>query len=293
MNANDLIERLLEHLWLQQRLAHNTLEAYRRDLHKIAARLAAQGRDFANADTTDIAAAVYCPNEQPRSQNRALSACKRLYGWLEENGSRSDNPTRHLTAAKTAHTLPAIITEAQIDALLDAPDLTDPLGLRDKALLETLYATGLRVSEAVKLRTDEINLRQGMVNTVGKGDKQRIVPLGEEAAHWLEQYLQHARGRILGQHRCDALFVGQKKSGISRQLAWMIVRQYAQQAGIRRLSPHGLRHAFATHLVKHGADLRTVQMLLGHADISTTQIYTHVADERLKHIVAAHHPRGG
>lgn len=288
---NDLIENLLEHLWLQQRLSHNTLEAYRRDLDKVSARLAAQGSDFIRADETQLAAAVYCPDEKPRSQNRALSACKRLYGWLEENGSRPDNPTKHLKAVKTARHLPAIITEAQIDALLDAPDTETPLGLRDKALLETLYATGLRVSEAVKLNINEINLHKGLVNTIGKGDKQRIVPLGEEAAHWLARYLHEARAQILNGKRCDALFVGQKKDGISRQLAWMIVKHYAEHAGIRQLSPHGLRHAFATHLVKYGADLRTVQMLLGHADIATTQIYTHVADERLKQIVAAHHPR--
>ncbi len=288
---NDLIDRLLEHLWLQERLAHNTLEAYRRDLTKIATRLAEHERDFHSADEIDLAAAIYITDEQPRSQARALSAVKRLYGWLAETGQREDNPTRNLRSTQTPHTLPKIITEQQIDTLLNAPDLDTPHGLRDKALLELMYATGLRVTEAVKLRVDEINLNHGLVNTIGKGDKQRIVPLGEEAAHWIGQYLAFARPLLLKNQRCDELFVSQKKTGISRQLAWMIVKQYADLAGIYHLSPHSLRHAFATHLVNHGADLRTVQMLLGHADISTTQIYTHVANERLKSVLEQHHPR--
>lgn len=287
----DLIDQLLEHLWLQERLAHNTLEAYRRDLHKIAARLSEQELDFWTANAVDLAAAVYAPDEQPRSQARALSAVKRLYGWLAETAQREDNPTRDLKANKTPHTLPKIITEQQIDDLLNAPDLDTPHGLRDKALLELMYATGLRVSEAVKLRSDEVNLNNGLVNTIGKGDKQRIVPLGEEAVHWIGQYVQFGRPLLLKNRRCDALFVSQKKTGITRQLAWLIVKQYADLVGIKSLSPHSLRHAFATHLVNHGADLRTVQMLLGHADIATTQIYTHVANERLKHIVEQHHPR--
>lgn len=288
---NDIIDRLLEHLWLQERLANNTLEAYRRDLNKIAARLATQNADFFTVNAVDLAAAIYVDEEQARSQARALSACKRLYGWLAETGQREDNPTRDLKAAQTPHTLPQIITENQIDQLLNAPDVSKPHGLRDKALLELMYATGLRVSEAVQLRLDEVNLNKGLVNTIGKGDKQRIVPLGEEASHWIGEYLARGRGALLQQHRCDALFVSQKKTGISRQLAWMIVKQYARQAGVKSLSPHSLRHAFATHLVNHGADLRTVQMLLGHADIATTQIYTHVANERLKSIVEQHHPR--
>lgn len=290
--SDPLTERLLDHLWLQERLSRNTLDSYRRDLAKISARLHAQDKNWLNADSNNLADAVYHPGEQARSQARALSACKRLYGWLTDTEQRADNPTRHLKAPAQAKTLPPLITEKQIDSLLSAPNIDTAHGLRDKALLETIYASGLRVTEAVKLKIAEVNLQRGLINTIGKGDKQRIVPLGAEAVYWIERYLADARPLLLKNARCDELLVSQKKQGISRQLAWMIVKQYADAAGIAHLSPHGLRHAFATHLVNHGADLRVVQMLLGHADISTTQIYTHVANERLKSVVAQHHPRG-
>ena len=286
-----LIDRLLEHLWLQDRLSQNTLDSYRRDLNKITERLAAQGSRWLDADSSQLAEAVYWPQENPRSQARALSACKRLYGWLLATEQRSDNPTRHLKTPQQAKSLPDLISESQINALLNAPDISTPHGLRDKALLELIYATGLRVSEAVQLKLTDINLQRGLINTIGKGNKQRIVPLGAEAVYWIERYLAEARPSLLKQTRCDELLVSQKRVGITRQLAWLIVKQYAEAAGIRHLSPHGLRHAFATHLVNHGADLRVVQLLLGHADISTTQIYTHVANERLKSIVDQHHPR--
>lgn len=291
MSSDTLIERLLEHLWLQERLSTNTLNAYRRDLEKVARRLAEHGTDWHSAGETDLADAVYLPQESPRSQARALSACKRLFRWLADTGERTDNPTERLRAPKHHTKLPGIISQTQIDTLLNAPDTDTAHGLRDKALLELMYATGLRVSEAVNLRLNEINLERGLVNTIGKGDKQRLVPMGAEAVYWLGRYLAEARGRLLKGSRSDAVFVSQKKCAISRQLAWMIVEKYAALAGISELSPHGLRHAFATHLVNNGADLRVVQMLLGHADISTTQIYTHVANERLKQIVAQHHPR--
>lgn len=291
-HPDTFIDRLLEHLWLNNRLSQNTLDGYRRDLQKVAARLAEHSLNWQNAQSSDLSAAIYHSDEKTRSQARALSACKRLYGWLLETEQRSDNPTRHLTAPKQPQTLPKLITEAQIDALLNAPDTESTHGLRDKALLELIYATGLRVSEAVKLQIGQANLHKGIINTIGKGNKQRIVPLGEEAAYWIERYLAEARPLLLKNKACDELFVSQKRTGISRQLAWMIVEKYAQEAGIRHISPHGLRHAFATHLVNHGADLRVVQLLLGHADISTTQIYTHVANERLKSIVQEHHPRG-
>lgn len=292
MSDNELIDLLLEHLWLQERLAHNTLEAYRRDLQKISKRIGENHQQFITIGATDLAAAIYAPDEEPRSQSRALSACKRLYVWLAETNRRSDNPTRELKAVKIGHQLPNIITEAQIDALLDAPNVADVHGLRDKALLELIYATGLRVSEAVNVRVNEVNVQAGVVNTIGKGNKQRIVPMGEEAAYWITRYMQQSRPLLLKDRPCDELFVSQKKGGMTRQLAWMIVKHYAAMADIHALSPHGLRHAFATHLVNHGADLRTVQMLLGHADISTTQIYTHVANERLKNVVTQFHPRG-
>ncbi|UOO80712.1 site-specific tyrosine recombinase XerD [Uruburuella testudinis] len=292
-NTNqDISEQLLEHLWLQARLSQNTLDSYRRDLDKVAARLEAQGFGWLDAGAADLAAAVYHPDEQPRSQARALSACKRLYGWLADNEQRSDNPTRYLKAPQQAQTLPPLITENQIDALLAAPDTGSIHGLRDKALLEIIYASGLRVTEAVKLKINEVNLQSGRINTIGKGSKQRIMPIGQEAVYWVERYLSEARPQLIKGRIIDELFVSQKRTGISRQLAWMIVKQYAEAAGIRTLSPHSLRHAFATHLVNHGADLRMVQALLGHADISTTQIYTHVANVRLKNIVDEHHPRG-
>lgn len=288
---DELIDKLLEHLWLNHRLSQNTLQSYRRDLEKVAARLRQGGKDWFGAAAEDLAAAVYVPEEKASSQARALSACKRLYAWLEETEKRADNPTRFLTSPHKEQPLPGLITEAQIEKLLAAPDVDTPHGLRDKTLLEVMYATGLRVTEAVKLKMSDLDLNKGWINTIGKGDKQRYVPLGEEAVYWIKRYCAESRPLLLKNKICDELFVSQKKSGISRQLAWMIVKEYADAAGISSLSPHGLRHAFATHLVNHGADLRVVQMLLGHADISTTQIYTHVANQRLKELVGKHHPR--
>lgn len=288
---NTLIDKLLEHLWLNHRLSQNTLQSYRRDLEKVAARLSQKNLHWLNAAREDLSDAVYDAAEKPSSQARSLSACKRLYAWLEETEQRHDNPTTFLKAPKQAQKLPKLITESQIDRLLNAPDTDKPHGLRDKALLEVMYATGLRVTEAVKLQLGDIDLNKGWIRTIGKGDKQRIVPLGGEAVYWIERYVQESRPLLLKDKMCDELFVSQKRVGISRQLAWMIVKEYAEMAGITALSPHGLRHAFATHLVNHGADLRVVQTLLGHADISTTQIYTHVANQRLKSVVEQHHPR--
>lgn len=285
-----LIDKLLEDLWLK-RLSENTLQGYRRDLEKIARRLQEKDLDWLNAQREDLAEAVYAPEEKSGSQARALSACRRLYGWLAETGQRSDNPTQFLKTPKQAQALPKLITEAQISRLLEAPDTATPHGLRDKALLEVMYATGLRVTEAVKLTLDDLDLAKGWLRTIGKGDKQRIVPLGEDAVDWIERYLTEARPQLLKEAKCDELFVSQKRGGMTRQLAWLIVKEYAFAADIQNLSPHSLRHAFATHLVNHGADLRVVQIFLGHADISTTQIYTHVANQRLKSIVDGHHPR--
>lgn len=285
-----LADAFLEYLWLRERLAQNTLDAYRRDLAKLSAALADGGLSLASADSEALAAAVHAGGA-PSTQARMLSAAKRFYGWLHETEQRADNPCAVLKAAKQPQRLPVLVSEAQIDALLAAPDVSDPFGLRDKALLELVYATGLRASEAVGLALNDVGLERGIVHTVGKGGKPRIVPLGAEAAHWLARYLTEARGQILKGRRCAALFVGNKKGAISRQLAWQIVRRYTEAVGIEGLSPHGLRHAFATHMLNHGADLRVLQLLLGHADITTTQIYTHVADLRLQEIVKHHHPR--
>lgn len=292
MDTDSLTDPFLDHLWLQERLSPNTLAAYRRDLAKVARRLNQNGKNFHTAAAADLAAALYADeNEAASSQARALAAVKKFYRWLAEAGRLPENPAQALKTAKQPQTLPPLISEAQIEALLAAPDTTTPHGLRDKALLELMYATGLRVSEAVGLRPEEADLRRGLVNTIGKGDKQRRVPLGEEAAYWLARYFSEARPQLLKGSRCDYLFVSQKKTGISRQLAWLIVKTHARAAAIAAISPHSLRHAFATHLVNHGADLRSVQEMLGHADLTTTQIYTHVADARLKHIVDTHHPR--
>nr|WP_101125288.1 site-specific tyrosine recombinase XerD [Neisseria meningitidis] len=285
-----LIDRLLETLWLDRRLSQNTLNGYRRDLEKIARRLSQSGRTLKDADEADLAA-VYVDGEQRSSQARALSACKRLYIWMEREGIRTDNPTRLLKPPKIDKNIPTLITEQQISRLLAAPDTDTPHGLRDKALLELMYATGLRVSEAVGLNFGNVDLDRGCITALGKGNKQRMVPMGQESAYWVERYYTEARPLLLKGRNCDALFVSQKKTGISRQLAWMIVKEYASQAGIGHISPHSLRHAFATHLVRHGLDLRVVQDMLGHADLNTTQIYTHVANVWLQGVVKEHHSR--
>lgn len=288
----DLIEQTLDDLFLTRQLAANTLAGYRRDLEKVGRRLQARGLDWLQAEAADLAEAVYAEGEKPASQARALSAVKQLYGLVQLQNRRSDNPAEHLSPPRQGRALPPLISEAQIDALLAAPDTATIFGLRDKAVLETLYASGLRVSEAAEMQLQDLDLQRGVVTVVGKGNKQRIVPLGAEAVYWLERYLKEARGELLKQTPCNAVFVGRKRMGISRQLVWQMVKRYAAEAGIAALSPHGLRHAFATHLVNHGADLRSVQMMLGHVSLNTTQIYTHVANERLKQMVAKHHPRG-
>lgn len=284
------IEEFLDDLWLTERVAQNTLDAYRQDLHKIAHRLS--NKDWHTVCAEDLAAALFDNNEKKSTQARALSAIRRFYLYLSKSNTLPENPTLHLKPPKISEHLPIIISESQIEALLGAPDIETIHGLRDKALLELIYATGLRVSEAVGLGLSQIDNQRAVLHTVGKGDKERMVPMGEEASEWLAKYLAHARLALLKGRACEAVFVSQKRTPISRQLAWMIVKKYAQEVGIAKLSPHSLRHAFATHLVNHGADLRVVQMLLGHADISTTQIYTHIANIRLKNIVQQHHPRG-
>ncbi|MCC9395382.1 tyrosine-type recombinase/integrase, partial [Enterobacter hormaechei subsp. steigerwaltii] len=226
-----LIDRLLETLWLDRRLNQNTLNGYRRDLEKIARRLSQSGRMLKDADEADLAAAVYVDGEQRSSQARALSACKRLYIWMEREGIRTDNPTRLLKPPKIDKNIPTLITEQQISRLLAAPDTDTPHGLRDKALLELMYATGLRVSEAVGLNFGNVDLDRGCITALGKGDKQRMVPMGQESAYWVGRYYTEARPALLKGRSCDALFVSQKTTGISRQLAWMIVKEYEGRAG--------------------------------------------------------------
>ena len=288
---DELSEKFLDDLWLENRLSQNTMDAYRRDVRKIGQRLADKGSDWLGADEMQLADAIYAQGEKASSHSRALSVCRKMYAWLEYTGQRQNNPMRNLDTPKRNITLPVLITEAQIEKLLDAPDTDTPLGLRDKALLELMYATGMRVSEAVKTGIGEIDFDKGSVRTVGKGNKQREIPMGSECLYWIERYRRESRPFLLKGAKRDELLVSQKRCGMTRQLAWMIVKEYAAEAGISELSPHGLRHAFATHMVNHGADLRSVQMMLGHADLSTTQIYTHVANLRLQNMVHTHHSR--
>jgi len=296
-DPSELIDQFIEALLLEEGLAQNTLEAYRRDLKQFAraARKRCDG-DLTAAKPHDVLAYLGAPVNQGasvRTQSRRLSALKRLYRWLARENKVSEDPTLKIEPPKTTRPLPRTVSEQQIEQLLAAPCADEPLGLRDKAMLETLYATGLRVSELVKLDLAALSLSMGLVRVMGKGGKERLVPLGEEAAYWLKRYLDDSRPLLLRRRASSALFVTARAQPMTRQAFWHLIKRYGARAGVVGvLSPHVLRHAFATHLLNHGADLRAVQMLLGHADISTTQIYTHVARERLKQLHKEHHPRG-
>lgn len=292
-----LIDRFCDHLWLEDGLANLTLAAYRRDLKTFAAWLQkerARGLDAAAADDLEAYLAWrFARRTQPRSAARYTSALKRFYRYLLRERLIIADPTLNLDSPKLPRALPKTLTEADVERLLDSAAPDTPLGLRDRAMLETLYATGLRVSELVGLKLAAVNLGDGVLRVTGKGNKDRLVPLGEEAVLWLRRYLSDARPLLQGKQLSDAMFITARGSGMTRQAFWYLIKRRARLAGITRpLSPHTLRHAFATHLLNHGADLRVVQMLLGHSDISTTQIYTHVARERLKQLHAQHHPRG-
>lgn len=291
-----LIEHFADAIWAERGLADRTLEAYRRDLQQWADWLHA-GRsrpllDASQADLLDYAAAQHS-QVSARTAARRLSSLRSFYRYAVRSGLIKVDPTQDIVSPKLPRPLPKSLTEEQVDALLDAPDTDTALGLRDRAMLETLYATGLRVSELVRLQLHQINLVQGVVQVVGKGGKERLVPLGEAAQEWVQRYFDEARAGLIRGRMSDYLFPSRRADYMTRQNFWHIIRRYAKQAGIKsELSPHGLRHAFATHLLNHGADLRVVQMLLGHADLSTTQIYTHVARARLKSLHEKHHPRG-
>jgi len=291
--ASPLVDRFIDALWLEDGLAANSLAAYRRDLLQFERTLCERALlEVEESDLQQFFAATHAAS-RASTANRRLAALRRFYRWaLRENLIESD-PTLRLSAARMPPRFPKSLSEAQVDALLAAPDAATDLGLRDRSMLELLYATGLRVSELVGLRVVEFSLADGLVRTTGKGGKERVVPVGEEARMWVERYVRRARSSLLGGRAADALFVTRRGGPMSRQMFWRLIRRYAMQADIRApLSPHGLRHAFATHLLNRGADLRVVQLLLGHADISTTQIYTHVARERLEALHARHHPRG-
>ncbi len=293
----DRLDEFCDALWLEDGLSRNTIESYRRDLRQFSGWLAAnRARRLARAQREDLLgylAFKFQRKAAPRSAARLLSSLKRYYRHLLRENRIQADPTLQVEAPKLPRSLPKILTEEDVDALLGAPDVTAALGLRDKAMLEVLYASGLRVSELVTMTFAQLSEDVGVVRVMGKGAKERLVPVGEEALSWIRRYLHESRDEILKGRRVDALFVTSRGSSMTRQAFWHLIRRYAAKAGIRAaISPHTLRHAFATHLLNHGADLRVVQILLGHADISTTQIYTHVARERLKQLHARHHPRG-
>jgi integrase/recombinase XerD len=298
--AEPTVERFLDTLWIEQGVARNTLAAYRSDLALFARALARDGRALAAAGAGDIQEYLAARHKgapknpfSARSQARLLSALRRYYRFLVRERLRPDDPTALIGAPRLGRPLPKSLSAGDVDKLLAAPDVADTLGLRDRAMLELMYASGLRVSELVKLPTHQLNLQRGVVQVIGKGGRERLVPIGEEAAHWLERYLRQGRPELTGRAPAEAVFVSRRGAGMSRQNFWMIIKRHARAAGIgSKLSPHTLRHAFATHLLEHGADLRAVQMLLGHRDLSTTQIYTHVTRARLKSLHEKHHPRG-
>jgi len=290
------IDRFIDALWIEDGLAANTLAAYRRDLTLLAAWLAARdGKDLAAASEADLReyGVARHPGSAATSANRRLAVFRRFFRWALRERLTAVDPTLRLLAARQPLRVPKSLSESQVESLLAAPDVATPLGLRDRTMLELMYASGLRVSELVGLKTVSVGFAEGALRVTGKGTKERLVPFGEEAHAWMKRYLGEARAAILGGQASDALFVTARGGPMTRQAFWALVKRHAAQAGIRQaISPHTLRHAFATHLLNHGADLRAVQMLLGHADISTTTIYTHVARERLKALHAAHHPRG-
>ncbi len=292
------IDAFCDQLWLRDGLAQASLAAYRRDLRDFAAWLARhRQRALEAADRSDIEAwlaSQYRAQARASSIARRLSAVRRFYRLEMERGAVREDPTVRVRAPKKPRSLPKSLSEPQVEALIAAPDPDTTLGLRDRAMLETLYATGLRVSELVGLKLGQVSLDAGVVRVLGKGSKERLVPLGDEAIAWIRRYLAEARPGLAAGARVDHLFLTARRGPLTRQAFWQLVRRYGAKAGIAagKLSPHVLRHAFATHLLNHGADLRVVQLLLGHADITTTTIYTHVARERLKHLHAQHHPRG-
>ena len=292
----ETIDRFAEALWIEDGLSPNTLAAYRRDLTLLAAWLdRARGATLLEVSETDLReyAVARHAGSAATSANRRLAVFRRFFRWALREKLSSLDPTLRLAAARQPPRIPKTLSEAQVEALLGASAVATPLGLRDRTMLELMYASGLRVSELVGLKTVNVSFTEGALRVTGKGAKERLVPFGEEAHQWMQRYLAEARAAILGGQSSDALFVTSRGAPMTRQMFWKIVKARALAAGIAvPISPHTLRHAFATHLLNHGADLRAVQMLLGHADISTTTIYTHVARERLRALHATHHPRG-
>jgi len=292
------IDAFVDAMWLESGLSKNTLSAYRSDLKQFCLFLASAGvrsrlLTVTQAEVQKYLAYCLANGVKASSSSRILSTLRRFYRYQIRENIMQEDPCSHVLSPKLGRLLPKSLSEADVEALLDAPDLNKPLGMRDRAMLETLYATGLRVSELVDLKINEVNLSVGVLRIIGKGSKERLVPIGEQASDWIERYLSVGRSALIKQKVSDAVFVTNRGSAMTRQAFWHLIKKYAVIAGIQNtLSPHTLRHAFATHLLNHGADLRSIQMLLGHADLSTTQIYTHVARQRLQSMHAQHHPRG-
>lgn len=295
-NSEKSIDHFLDAIWMERGLSANTISAYRADLMALARWLNERDIEISDGSRENLLEYIASRVEhgaRPRSTARQLSSFRRFFRYLVRENILDVDPTAHIDMPKIGRSLPATLTEEEVEALLAAPDLDDPLGLRDRTMLEVLYATGLRVSELINLTLSQVNLNQGVLRIIGKGDRERLIPLGQEAQDWIEKFGRGARLDILMERQTEYLFPTRRGARMTRQAFWHIIKRYASLAAIeKKLSPHTLRHAFATHLLNHGADLRVVQMLLGHSDLSTTQIYTHVARERLKDLHSEHHPRG-
>ncbi len=296
VSSEGVIDKFLDAIWMERGLSVNTLGAYRADLVALQRWLAQRDTSLIYASRADLLAFIASRAKQgskPRSTARQLSSFRRFYRFLLREGAIQEDPTVKIDMPKIGRSLPRSLTESEVDALLGAPETSDPLGHRDRAMLEVLYATGLRVSELINLRQSQVNLNQGVLRIQGKGDRERLIPFGEESQRWIREFINGPRLEILLERQSEYLFPTRRGDRMTRQAFWHIIKRYAKKADIdAKLSPHSLRHAFATHLLNHGADLRVVQMLLGHSDLSTTQIYTHVARERMKELHAQHHPRG-
>jgi len=294
--SEELVDRFLDAIWMERGLSQNTLGAYRADLMTLGRGLSKSNKTIQDANKADLLGFIADRVEsgaKPRSTARQLSSFRRFFRYIMREGLRDTDPTADIEMPRIGRSLPKTLSEDEVDALLNAPNTDEPLGHRDRAMLELLYATGLRVSELINLKQSQINFNQGVLRIVGKGDRERLIPLGDESQRWLRDFINGPRMEILLERQTDYLFPTRRGDRMTRQAFWHIIKRYAEKAGIRRkLSPHSLRHAFATHLLNRGADLRVVQLLLGHSDLSTTQIYTHVARERLKDLHGEHHPRG-
>lgn len=292
----ELVDQFLDAIWMERGLSKNTLGAYRADLMTLGRVLAESNKTINTAEKSDLLDFIAKRVEggaKPRSTARQLSSFRRFFRYIMREGLRDTDPTADIEMPRIGRSLPKTLSEDEVDLLLNAPNTDEPLGHRDRAMLELLYATGLRVSELISLKQSQINFNQGVLRIIGKGDRERLIPLGEESQRWLKDFIDGPRMEILLERQTDYLFPTRRGDCMTRQAFWHIIKRYAEKAEIRqKMSPHSLRHAFATHLLNRGADLRVVQMLLGHSDLSTTQIYTHVARERLKDLHGEHHPRG-